>query len=57
VNVEADLVSEHQNPAAAREEAQFLIDGARRQGCEVSLVDLSEEAEGGPPEPGPEGAV
>jgi hypothetical protein len=53
VNVEADLLSEHRDSATARHEAELLVDGAQRDGCEVSLVDLSEES----PEPGSQGAV
>jgi hypothetical protein len=54
VNVEADLLSEHEDSATAREEAEFLVEGARREGCEVSLIDLSEDTQS---EPGQEGAV
>jgi hypothetical protein len=43
VNVDADLLSEHEDVRDAREEAAMLAGKAREAGCEASLVDLSEE--------------
>jgi hypothetical protein len=43
VNVDADLLSEHEDLEDAREEAAMLADKAREAGCKASLVDLSEE--------------
>jgi hypothetical protein len=43
VNVDADLLSEHEDVRDAREEAAMLAGKAREAGCEASFVDLSEE--------------
>ena len=43
VNVDSDTLSEHTGPETALEEAHRLADGSRRDGCEVSVADLSKD--------------
>jgi hypothetical protein len=47
VNVEADLLSEHTDVAAARRQATMLAERAKAAGVDASFVDLSEEPEAG----------
>jgi hypothetical protein len=49
VNVEADLLSEHENVQDARQHAAMLTDRAQQAGGQASFVDLSEEPESDDP--------
>lgn len=46
VNVDADLLSEHSDLRAAREEARRLTDWAQSDGVNASMVDLSSDESG-----------
>lgn len=44
VSVEADRLSDHRDAKSALAEADSLTGEARAEGCEASLVDLSDHA-------------